>query len=51
MDLNQLSYQYFEGVDLMNIEGVSHATVIALMSEVGPEGIKKFGSANHYMQR
>ncbi len=50
MDLNQLSYQYFEGVNLMNIEGVSHATVIALMSEMGPEGIKKFGSANHYMQ-
>jgi transposase len=48
MDLNQLSYQYFNGVDLMKIEGVSHSTVIALMSEVGPEGIKKFGSAKQF---
>jgi transposase len=48
MDLNQLSYQYFEGVDLLQIEGVSHGTVIALMSEVGPEGIKKFNSAKQF---
>lgn len=48
MDLNQLAYQYFNGVDLMKIEGVSHSTVIALMSEVGPEGIKKFGSAKQF---
>ncbi len=48
MDLNQLSYQYFEGVDLMQIEGVSHATVIALMSEVGSEGIKKFATAKQF---
>lgn len=48
MDLNQLAYQYFSGVDLMRIEGVSHATVIALMSEVGPEGIKKFASGKQF---
>jgi hypothetical protein len=48
MDLNQLSYQYFDGVDLMRIEGVSHATVIALMSEVGCEGIKKFETAKQF---
>lgn len=48
LDLNQLSYQYFEGVDLMKIEGVSHGTVIALMSEVGPEGIKKFATAKQF---
>lgn len=48
MDLNQLAYQYFDGVDLMRIEGVSHATVIALMSEVGSEGIKKFGTAKQF---
>jgi transposase len=48
MDLNQLSYQYFDGVDLMRIEGVSHGTVIALMSEVGCEGIKKFSSAKQF---
>jgi hypothetical protein len=27
MDLNQLAYQYFNGIDLMRIEGVSHGTV------------------------
>jgi transposase len=48
MDLNQLSYQYFEGVDLLQIEGVSYGTVIALMSEVGPEGIKKFATAKQF---
>jgi hypothetical protein len=40
-DLNQFAYQYFNGIDMMSIEGVSHSTVIALMSEVGSEGIKK----------
>jgi transposase len=48
MDLNQFSYQYFEGVDLFEIEGVSHATVIALMSEVGAEGIRKFATAKQF---
>jgi transposase len=40
MDLNQVSYQYFGGVDLMKIEGVSHATVLTLMSEVGRKDLK-----------
>lgn len=48
MDLNQLAYQYFGGVDLMSIEGVSHSTVIALMSEVGLEGFKKFGTSKQF---
>ena len=48
IDLNQASYQYFGGVDLMKIEGVSHATVLTLMSEVGPEGFKKFETAKHF---
>jgi transposase len=43
-----LSYQYFGGIDLMAIEGVSHSTVIALMSEVGLEGMKKFKSAKEF---
>ena len=47
-DMNQLSYQYFEGVDLMAIEGVSDATVMALISEIGLEGIKKFKAANQW---
>jgi len=48
MDLNVLSYQYFEGVDLMAIEGVSHATVLSLMSEVGLAGMNKFGTAKQF---
>jgi transposase len=41
-DFNQMSYQYFEGIDLMAIEGVSHATVLVIMSELGLPGFKKF---------
>ena len=48
MDLNVVSYQYFEGVDLMSIEGVSHSTVLSLMSEIGPEGIKQFPTAKQF---
>lgn len=48
IDLNQVAYQYFNGVDLMAIEGVSHSTVIALMSEVGCEGIKRFSTAKQF---
>jgi len=32
----------------MAIEGVSHSTVIALMSEVGLDGIKKFETAKQF---
>ena len=48
INLNQVAYQYFNGVDLMSIEGVSDNTVIALMSELGPEGFKKFPTAKHF---
>jgi hypothetical protein len=48
IDLNLKSYQYFEGVDLMAIEGMSYSTVLAIMSEVGLEGIKKFPTAKHF---
>jgi transposase len=47
-DMNQLSYQYFEGVDLMAIEGINDATVMAFISEIGLEGIKKFESAKQF---
>jgi transposase len=47
LDINLLSYQYFEGVDLLAIEGVSHATVLTLMSEVG-NGIHKFQTAKQF---
>ena len=32
----------------MAIEGVSHSTVMTLISEVGPDGFKKFPSAKHF---
>ena len=47
ININLLSYQYFEGVDLLAIEGVSHSTVLTLMSEVG-NGINKFESAKQF---
>jgi hypothetical protein len=48
MDLNLLAFQYFGGVDLMAIEGVSHSTVLGLMSEIGPEGFSKFKTAKQF---
>lgn len=48
IDLNLKSYQMFEGNDLLAIEGMSYSTVLALMSEVGIEGIKKFPTAKHF---
>ena len=47
MDINLLAYQYFEGVDLLAIEGVSYSTVLTLMSEVG-NGIHKFETAKQF---
>lgn len=32
----------------MAIEGVSHSTVFTLMSEIGPDGIEKFGTAKQF---
>lgn len=48
IDINLKSYQMFEGTDLLAIEGMSHSTVLAIMSEVGIEGIKKFPTAKHF---
>lgn len=47
-DINQVAYQYFEGIDLMAIEGVNDATIMAIISEVGLEGIKKFESSKQF---
>ena len=47
LDINLLSYQYFGGIDLLAIEGVSHATALSLMSEVG-NGIHKFETAKQF---
>jgi len=48
IDLNLLSYQLFEGVDLLAIEGVSYSTVLTLISEVGLDGIHKFPTAKQF---
>lgn len=48
IDLNLKSYQMFEGTDLLAIEGMSYSTVLALMSEIGIDGIKKFPTAKHF---
>lgn len=48
MDINQLSFQYFDGVDILEIEGISYSTVLTLMSELGPDGIQAFPSAQHF---
>jgi transposase len=48
IDLNQAAYQYFEGVDLMQIEGVSHATILSIISEIGLDGFKKFDHSKKF---
>lgn len=48
IDLNQASFQYFNGVDLMKIEGVNHSTIMSIMSEVGPGGFEMFPTAKHF---
>jgi transposase len=47
-DMNYIAYQYFEGVDLMAIEGVNDATIMSFISEIGLEGIKKFETAKQF---
>lgn len=48
IDLNLMSYQMFEGTDLLAIEGVSFSTILTLMSEIGREGIFKFKTAKQF---
>lgn len=48
VDMNQMSYQYFEGIDLKAIEGVNDATIMAIISEIGLDGIKKFETAKQF---
>lgn len=35
IDLNQIAYQYFKGIGLLAIEGVSECLIMTLISEVG----------------
>ncbi len=46
--MNQIGFQFFEGIDLMEIEGVNDATVMAFISEIGLEGIKKFKTSKEF---
>lgn len=46
IDLSNLSYQY-TGVDLYQIEGMSHSTVMAFIAEVGRD-IYKFPTSKHF---
>tara|TARA_R110002050_G_C8924403_1_gene511624 strand:+ start:248 stop:1606 length:1359 start_codon:yes stop_codon:yes gene_type:complete len=48
IDLNLKGYQMLEGTDMLAIEGMSHATVLSLISEVGVKGIRSFPSAKHF---
>lgn len=46
--MNLIAYQYFEGVDLMAIEGVSEGLIMSLIAEIGLDGIRKFPSAKQF---
>lgn len=48
LDLNKAAFQYFEGIDLYQIPGVSHSTILTVMSEIGREGFTKFPTAKHF---
>lgn len=48
LDLNKASFQYFGGIDLYQIPGISHSTVLTVMSEIGRNGFNKFPSAKHF---
>ncbi len=48
-NFNQIAFQYFGGIDLMAIEGVSHGTVLAIMSEIGQNGFDKFPSSKEFV--
>lgn len=46
-DVRTLGYYLHNGVDLMEIEGVSHSTLLCFMAEVG-NNIRKFPTANQF---
>lgn len=47
-NMNQLAFKYFDGVDLFAIEGLSHSSILSIMSEIGPEGFKMFQTSKHF---
>jgi transposase len=46
-DVDRKSFQLFDGVNLMDVPGISYSTVLIIMSEVG-ESISKFSSAKAF---
>ncbi|MFC4412471.1 transposase [Kaistella carnis] len=46
--MNLIAYQYFEGVDLMAIEGVSQGLIMTLIAEIGLDFIRKFPTAKQF---
>ncbi len=48
IDINLKGYQMLEGIDLLAIEGMSHLTLLAIISEIGVDGIRKFPTAKHF---
>jgi len=48
LDINQAAFQYFNGIDLMKIEGLSYSTVLTIMSEIGSDGFSKFKTAKQF---
>ena len=48
IDLNIASYQYFGGVDLLEIPRVSFSIALTLISEIGPAGFNKFPTSKHF---
>ena len=48
IDLNLISYQFFDGLDLYAIEGFSHGLALTIISELGEHGIQQFPSPQHF---
>jgi transposase len=46
--MNAIAIKYFEGIDIMAIEGVNDALIMALISEIGLKGIKKFKTSKEF---
>lgn len=48
IDLNLISYQFLDGLDLYSIEGFRHGLALTIMCETGEQGIRKFPTAQHF---
>lgn len=46
-NLEQKSYQFYGGINLMQVPGIGASTLLTILSEIG-EGIDKFKTAKHF---